>query len=113
MCRGHPIVGPDGTIYVTSWYAAPLYAVRPDGTIRWVLNLGPVAGVMSDGTLVRSLGCLCACWTTPVASIGLLLCQRRESQRFSNCSAFLRVAGREFLICFFTNRSTGAGLLTR
>jgi outer membrane protein assembly factor BamB len=52
---GSPLLGPDGTIYMACGYG-PLCAVRPDRSVRWVLNDGPVAAVMSDGTLLRSLG---------------------------------------------------------
>jgi outer membrane protein assembly factor BamB len=36
-CSSNPSIGPDGTIYVAH---ADLYAVNPDGTVKWIFPLG-------------------------------------------------------------------------
>lgn len=37
-----PMLGPDGTVYVSSG-AGKLYAIGPDGSLRWTAQTGPVA----------------------------------------------------------------------
>ena len=52
-----PTIAPDGTIYVGSWDGTPanghLYALGPDGVLRWDLELGDLvdAAVAPDGTI--------------------------------------------------------------
>ncbi len=36
-CSNNPSIGPDGTIYVANY---DLYAVNPDGTVKWIFPLG-------------------------------------------------------------------------
>jgi hypothetical protein len=51
-----PAIGPDGTIFLTSWSANTLTAISPDGSLKWVIrlpNLDPAQGpaIGSDGTV--------------------------------------------------------------
>lgn len=56
-----PAIGTDGTIYAGSW-AGKLYAVNPDGSLRWsrslTSNLQPVsaAALGQDGTIYVGVG---------------------------------------------------------
>jgi outer membrane protein assembly factor BamB len=36
-CSNNPSIGPDGTIYVANY---DLYAINPDGTVKWIFPLG-------------------------------------------------------------------------
>jgi len=44
--ESNPAIGPDGTVYVA--FGTKIYAVRPDGSQRWVF---PAAGILSDVAL--------------------------------------------------------------
>jgi outer membrane protein assembly factor BamB len=54
-----PTVGPDGTVYVAT-AAGQLFAVGPDGKVRWSAQTGPAVksavGVGADGTLYQPSG---------------------------------------------------------
>lgn len=42
--EGSPVIGDDGTVYVTS-YSRKLYALRPDGTLKWSRDIDSYATV--------------------------------------------------------------------
>ena len=50
-----PLIGADGTIYITTWPNHDLYAVYPDGTLKWtsagVADPGSAMVIGPDGTL--------------------------------------------------------------
>jgi len=53
---GHscPTIGPDGTIFVGSYYVGKLYAINPEGTLEWSFDLGgqvASAAIGSDGVV--------------------------------------------------------------
>src|SRR5262249_25094226 len=56
--RSGPVIGPDGTIYVTA--GGNLYAVRPDGVLKWSLVTGNTEisspALASDGTIYFGSG---------------------------------------------------------
>lgn len=49
-----PTVGPDGTVYVTT-AAGQLFAVDPDGNVKWIAQVGPAiksaVGLGADGSI--------------------------------------------------------------
>jgi outer membrane protein assembly factor BamB len=49
-----PTIGANGTIYISDYYAS-LFAVRPNGTIEWTMNIGEFTqssvAIADDGTL--------------------------------------------------------------
>jgi len=50
----NPVIGKDGTIYVGEMAGGNLYALHPDGTVKWTSAVGSVAGapaIGADGTL--------------------------------------------------------------
>ncbi|MFA5212285.1 MAG: PKD domain-containing protein, partial [Methanoregula sp.] len=56
--RGYssPVIGPDGTIYITVYQGTNLSALNPDGSLKWSYTLGGSYGygspaVASDGTI--------------------------------------------------------------
>lgn len=59
---GEPAIGLDGTVYVGSWSTNALYAVNPNGQVRWVFQGGqygagygmPYPIVGADGTVFAS-----------------------------------------------------------
>ena len=52
--KSSPVIGADGTVYIGS-YDGSLYALRPDGTLRWKYvawsRIYVAAAVASDGTI--------------------------------------------------------------
>src|SRR5205814_2014993 len=55
--RTSPAVGADGTIYFSS--SSNLFAIRPDGTLKWAISQGLVAFspvVGADGTVYAYFG---------------------------------------------------------
>ncbi len=54
-----PVIGEDGTIYVTNMYKKTLYAVNPDGSEKWRIQVGGLAyhpAVGEDGTIYMGSG---------------------------------------------------------
>jgi outer membrane protein assembly factor BamB len=58
-----PVIGSDGTLYLTSGTDLKLYAFNSDGTVKWTYDphaniggLAPAPGLAADGTIYFSIG---------------------------------------------------------